>query len=224
MTTSAPVLDADAMQDAIAKATGKQFGAAARAAGTRLNSNVNGVKEEEEEGSSGSGSESEAGEGAAQARAGDAGGGPSSASVASPAVAVDAGAKGRGSRPGANGIGAAHTSPAKGSGQQEGDADGEDAVSVLPAMEEEAGSGGAAGVSAAEGGVSAAERAEIAALLAEENAGPELDDAAKERLTVLDSLTGIPRAEDLLLSAIPVCGPYQVSSIGRWRQGMADRE
>lgn len=56
-------------------------------------------------------------------------------------------------------------------------------------------------------------------------AGPELADEDRERLTVLDSLTGIPRCGnvsgasgtdaggmpggDLLLYAIPVCGPYQ---------------
>ncbi|EFJ40300.1 hypothetical protein VOLCADRAFT_48102, partial [Volvox carteri f. nagariensis] len=32
------------------------------------------------------------------------------------------------------------------------------------------------------------------------------EDAA--RLSVLDSLTGIPRPEDVLLFAVPVCGPY----------------
>ncbi len=32
------------------------------------------------------------------------------------------------------------------------------------------------------------------------------EDAA--RLSVLDALTGIPRQEDLLLFAVPVCGPY----------------
>ena len=41
---------------------------------------------------------------------------------------------------------------------------------------------------------------------------------------MLDSLTGIPRAEDLLLSAIPVCGPYQVhgkgGGIGRQMTGV----
>jgi hypothetical protein len=33
-------------------------------------------------------------------------------------------------------------------------------------------------------------------------------DEERERLSALDSLTGIPRADDVLLYAIPVCGPY----------------
>lgn len=32
--------------------------------------------------------------------------------------------------------------------------------------------------------------------------------ASQEQLTILDALTGCPVAEDLLLYAIPVCGPY----------------
>ncbi|GAX80591.1 hypothetical protein CEUSTIGMA_g8028.t1 [Chlamydomonas eustigma] len=56
-----------------------------------------------------------------------------------------------------------------------------------------------------------AEKAEIAALLAEEKTAPELAEEERDRLTVLDALTGVPRAEegDLLLTALPVCGPYQ---------------
>ncbi|GIL66527.1 hypothetical protein Vafri_19992, partial [Volvox africanus] len=53
-----------------------------------------------------------------------------------------------------------------------------------------------------------AERAEIAALLAEENVEVALADEDAARLSVLDSLTGLPRPEDLLLYAVPVCGPY----------------
>ncbi|GIM05839.1 hypothetical protein Vretimale_10215 [Volvox reticuliferus] len=57
-------------------------------------------------------------------------------------------------------------------------------------------------------GAAEAERAEIAALLAEENVEAPLADEDAARLSVLDSLTGLPRAEDLLLYAVPVCGPY----------------
>lgn len=226
--TSAPLLDADAMQDAIAKATGKQFGAA----GGRADAKSKGEKvEEEEEGTSGSGSESDLEEGSVQATTGPSavdapgrvapgetatgktasGKTASGRPAAAAALTAAAGSKGVG-RPGANGLGA-HPSPAEPEEAGEAEGGGDDAVSVLPALED---GGAAAGASAAEGGVSAAERAEIAALLAEENAGPELDDAAKERLTVLDSLTGVPRMEDLLLSAIPVCGPYQVWG---WERG-----
>ncbi|CAK9218060.1 unnamed protein product [Sphagnum troendelagicum] len=49
---------------------------------------------------------------------------------------------------------------------------------------------------------------EIAALLAEENV-LELGDDEREKLTELDSLTGCPIASDVLLYAVPVCGPYQ---------------
>lgn len=56
--------------------------------------------------------------------------------------------------------------------------------------------------------IAEAERAEIAALLAEENVEAPLAEEDAARLSVLDSLTGIPRAEDLLLFAVPVCGPY----------------
>jgi hypothetical protein len=57
-----------------------------------------------------------------------------------------------------------------------------------------------------------AERAEISALLAEENVA-ELpyegsSDAAAAALRELDSLTGCPRPDDTLLYAVPVCGPY----------------
>jgi hypothetical protein len=57
-----------------------------------------------------------------------------------------------------------------------------------------------------------AERAEISALLAEENVAElpyEGGDAAAALLKELDSLTGCPRADDVLLYAVPVCGPYQ---------------
>ena len=56
-------------------------------------------------------------------------------------------------------------------------------------------------------GTSTAEKAEIAALLAEENV--ELLDAEdKDKLTQLDSLTGAPKQDDILLFAVPVCAPY----------------
>ena len=54
---------------------------------------------------------------------------------------------------------------------------------------------------------STTEKAEIAALLAEENV--ELLDAEdRDKLTQLDSLTGAPKQDDVLLFAVPVCAPY----------------
>jgi hypothetical protein len=52
-----------------------------------------------------------------------------------------------------------------------------------------------------------AEADEVAALLAEEGL-VDMADAEREKLTVLDALTGLPRPEDELLFAVPVCGPY----------------
>lgn len=54
---------------------------------------------------------------------------------------------------------------------------------------------------------STAEQAEIAALLAEENVEL-LDPDDKDKLTQLDSLTGTPKQDDVLLFAVPVCAPY----------------
>lgn len=56
-----------------------------------------------------------------------------------------------------------------------------------------------------------AERAEISALLAEENVAElpyDEADAATAALKELDSLTGCPRSDDVLMYAVPVCGPY----------------
>lgn len=36
----------------------------------------------------------------------------------------------------------------------------------------------------------------------------ELPDEERDRLTELDALTGVPRADDILLYAVPMCGPY----------------
>jgi hypothetical protein len=36
----------------------------------------------------------------------------------------------------------------------------------------------------------------------------ELPDEERDRLTELDALTGVPRAEDVLLYGVPMCGPY----------------
>jgi predicted ribosome quality control (RQC) complex YloA/Tae2 family protein len=55
------------------------------------------------------------------------------------------------------------------------------------------------------------ERAEVAEILASEGVAM-LDDADRERLTQLDELTGIPRPEDVILYAVPVCAPYHVVS------------
>lgn len=60
------------------------------------------------------------------------------------------------------------------------------------------------------------EREEVAELLAEENMAV-LDDADKDRLTQLDELTAIPRPEDVLLYAVPVCAPYQVVAGYKYR-------
>ncbi|KAG2487711.1 hypothetical protein HYH03_013710 [Edaphochlamys debaryana] len=57
-------------------------------------------------------------------------------------------------------------------------------------------------------GQTEAEKAEIAALLAEENVEAPLADEDAARLSLLDALTGVPRTEDVLLYAVPVCGPY----------------
>lgn len=55
----------------------------------------------------------------------------------------------------------------------------------------------------------AKEKEEFATLLAEEGI-EELDEDVKARLTQLDELTGVPREDDVLLHAIPVCAPYRV--------------
>ncbi len=67
--------------------------------------------------------------------------------------------------------------------------------------------GGEDGGSAAAAAAAEADREEISALLAEENI-VELPDEDRERLRDLDALTGIPRSDDVLLYAVAVCGPY----------------
>jgi len=56
---------------------------------------------------------------------------------------------------------------------------------------------------------SARDAEDIADLMAEEGIGM-LDESEKEKLTMLDELTGCPRSEDTVLFAVPVCAPYQV--------------
>lgn len=51
------------------------------------------------------------------------------------------------------------------------------------------------------------DQAEIAAILEEENV-QELAESDRERLTEVDALTAQPRPDDLLLYAVPTCGPY----------------
>ncbi|KAL0479285.1 nuclear export mediator factor NEMF [Acrasis kona] len=51
------------------------------------------------------------------------------------------------------------------------------------------------------------EKEEIKKLLAEENI-PYMDDEDREKLTEIDSLTGQPREDDIILFCIPVCAPY----------------
>lgn len=52
---------------------------------------------------------------------------------------------------------------------------------------------------------------DIIDLMAEEGIGL-LEESEKEKLTMLDELTGCPRIEDTVLFAVPVCAPYQVVS------------
>ena len=54
------------------------------------------------------------------------------------------------------------------------------------------------------------EKEEIAQLMMAEEGVALLDDDERDKLTQLDELTGIPRPEDVVLYAIPVCAPYQV--------------
>jgi hypothetical protein len=49
------------------------------------------------------------------------------------------------------------------------------------------------------------EQEEIKQIMEEENIQDEED---KGQLTELDSLTGLPLADDVLLFAVPICGPY----------------
>lgn len=51
------------------------------------------------------------------------------------------------------------------------------------------------------------EAAEVAAILQEEQVEL-LDEDQLKRLREIDALTGLPRANDILLHAVPVCGPY----------------
>ena len=60
-------------------------------------------------------------------------------------------------------------------------------------------------------GTTSAEQVEIQQLLAEENVDV-LTEEDRDRLTQLDSLTGVPRGDDVLLFALPMCAPYQVCS------------
>ncbi len=69
-------------------------------------------------------------------------------------------------------------------------------------------------------GTTSAEQAEIRQLLAEENVEV-LTEEDRDRLTQLDSLTGVPRGDDVLLFALPMCAPYQVClgpRLPRWAQ------
>ena len=55
------------------------------------------------------------------------------------------------------------------------------------------------------------EAEEIQHIIEEENI-QELDEDAKSQLSELDSVTGVPFSDDVLLFAIPVCAPYQTIS------------
>ncbi|KAG6543609.1 hypothetical protein Mapa_014972 [Marchantia paleacea] len=63
---------------------------------------------------------------------------------------------------------------------------------------------------------SKAAKEEIAAIMAEENV-VELGDDEKEKLIELDSLTGIPYPSDVLLYAVPMCGPYSALQAFKYR-------
>ncbi|GJP46211.1 hypothetical protein CLOM_g5521 [Closterium sp. NIES-68] len=87
--------------------------------------------------------------------------------------------------------------------------------------EKEAGKGGAGGEG--EGGEklsrrarARAEEAEVEAILAEEDVA-EVGDEERERLTEIDSLTGVPLPSDVLLYAVPVCGPVNALSNFKYR-------
>lgn len=67
-----------------------------------------------------------------------------------------------------------------------------------------------AAAAAGDPALAAEDRAEVQALMAEEKLGGEGGEeaAARDELGVLDSLTGLPGPDDVLLFAVPVCGPY----------------
>ncbi|KAL0046515.1 hypothetical protein WJX82_002614 [Trebouxia sp. C0006] len=90
--------------------------------------------------------------------------------------------------------------------QMAGDAGGTHG-STSSSEEEEEGEADTAGNGQKQQRTSTAEQQEIAALLAEENVEV-LDPEDRDRLTQLDSLTGAPRPDDVLLFAVPVCAPY----------------
>ncbi|KXZ50631.1 hypothetical protein GPECTOR_15g315 [Gonium pectorale] len=139
------------------------------------------AREEQQE--EGTGSSESGGEEAAEA---EARAGAGAEDTAAPAGEGGAATSGGGGGDGDAGAAAASSKADGGEGDEEEEDDG-------PAADE---------------GATEAEKAEIAALLAAENAEAPLADEDAARLSLLDSLTGVPRPEDLLLYAVPVCGPY----------------
>ncbi|KJE93248.1 serologically defined colon cancer antigen 1 [Capsaspora owczarzaki ATCC 30864] len=79
--------------------------------------------------------------------------------------------------------------------------------SAAPAVETSTASAGAEDATAAAEEMDETERQEIRQLLAEENVTL-LDEDAKDNLTLLDSLTGRPYPDDVILFAIPVVAPF----------------
>lgn len=171
-------------QEAIARATGKQFQGAA--------DDVADSGSEPSDAGDDSGSESDGGAPAAAAAKGEAksgGNAPPSSKAATPRSGPAA--------PGAT-----------------GDDDGDKECSIVDGsggaagtVAAAAGGGGDAGEDVADEATRQAERNEVAALLASENIR-ELAEEDRARLTVLDALTGCPRPDDILLFALPVCAPY----------------
>ncbi|KAL0022374.1 hypothetical protein WJX77_005710 [Trebouxia sp. C0004] len=125
-----------------------------------------------------------------------------SQAISGPGNAGDAPAASPGSAGHTNGP---HGIQAETKQQVAGDGDGTNGSTS--SSEEEEGKADTAGSGQQRQRTSTAEQQEIAALLAEENVEV-LDPEDRDRLTQLDSLTGAPRLDDVLLFAVPVCAPY----------------
>lgn len=60
------------------------------------------------------------------------------------------------------------------------------------------------------------EKDEIKFIMEEENI-TKLNEEEKDKLTELDSLTGVPLPDDILLFAVPICAPYSVLSKDKFK-------
>ncbi|KAL4420985.1 hypothetical protein ABPG77_001304 [Micractinium sp. CCAP 211/92] len=90
---------------------------------------------------------------------------------------------------------------------------GDEAAGSSGSGPDEPGAGAGGGEGSAQ---EADDAAEVAALLREENVEA-LAEEEREKLTQLDQLTGQPRADDILLYAVPVCAPYQVMTSYKYK-------